>query len=162
MNTEDLKIREEPTESDINAIEDIIQSTGFFREDEILIAVELVKERLVKGLASGYEFLFADYHGKTVAYSCYGLIPCTVHSYDLYWIASHNDFRNMGIGSYMLELTEKEIRRSCGYGIYIETSGKEQYLPTRSFYEKNNYVLKAKLDHFYDKDDDKLIYVKFI
>ena len=162
MNTEDLKIRTEPVVSDIAAIDDIIRSTGFFREDEILVAVELVNERLIKGLASGYEFLFADYQGRAIAYSCYGLIPCTLHSYDLYWIASHNDFRNMGIGSYILELTEKEVKKSGGYGIYIETSGKEQYLPTRSFYERNNYILKAKLDHFYDKDDDKLIYVKFL
>ena len=162
MKKEDLKIRTEPTESDINAIEDIIRSNGFFREDEILVAVELVNERLSKGPASGYEFLFADYQGRTVAFSCYGLIPCTLHSYDLYWIASHNDFRNMGIGSFILELTEKEIKKSGGYGIYIETSGKEQYLPTRSFYERNNYFLKAKLDNFYDKNDDKLIFVKFL
>ena len=126
MKKEDLKIRMEPSESDINAIEDIIRSTGFFREDEILVAVELVTERLTKGSASGYEFLFADYQGRTIAYSCYGLIPCTLHSYDLYWIASHNDYRNMGIGSYILELTEKEIKKSGGIGVYIETSGKEQ------------------------------------
>ena len=162
MKKEDLKIRTEPKESDITAIEDIIRSTGFFRVDEILVAVELINERLAKGLSSGYEFLFADYQGRTIAYSCYGLIPCTLHSYDLYWIASHNDFRNMGIGSYILEVTENEIKKSGGYGIYIETSGKEQYLPTRSFYEKNKYILKARLNHFYDRDDDKLIYVKLL
>ena len=162
MMTEELKIRRIPKTDDITAIEIIVRSTGFFRENEINVAVELVSERLTKGISSGYEFLFTDYNGTAIAYSCYGLIPCTLHSYDLYWIATHNDYRNKGIGRYLLELTENEIRNAGGYGIYVETSSKDQYIPTRMFYEKNKYQLKAKLDHFYDKNDDKLIYVKFV
>ena len=162
MQTDKLIIRNIPNKEDIIAIAEIVRSTGFFREDEITVAVELVEERLAKGLASGYEFLFAEYGGKTVAYSCYGLIPCTLQSYDLYWIASHNDYRGMGIGRHLLMLTEQEIKKAGGNGIYVETSSKEQYLPTRKFYEKNNYQLKARFEDFYDIDDDKLVYVKYV
>jgi len=162
MNFNDLLIRTEPSQSDIKSVETIISSTGFFRRDELDVAMELVNERLTKGSASGYEFLFAEYNNKTIAYSCYGLIPCTLHSYDLYWIASHNDFRNKGVGSYILKLTEEKIRKSGGHAVYIETSSKDQYLPTRLFYEKNNYILKARLGDFYDTGDDKCIYVKIL
>jgi ribosomal protein S18 acetylase RimI-like enzyme len=157
-----LNIRTTVSIEDIKAVEEIVRSTDFFRDDEIQVAVELVEETLAKGSASGYEFLFAEFEGKTIAYSCYGIIPCTLKSYDLYWIASHNDFRGKGIGGHILELTEKKIREAGGYGIYIETSSKEQYLPTQRFYEKYNYQLTARFEHFYDTNDDKLVYVKYV
>ncbi len=160
MNLIDLIIRTVPQESDIHSVETIVRSSGFFREDEITVAVELVEERLSKGHSSGYQFLFADLNGETVAYTCYGLIPCTLHSFDLYWIASHNAYRGMGVGSFILKLTEHEIRKEGGNAVYIETSSKEQYLPTRNFYEKNGYLPKAVFDDFYDEGDDKLVYVK--
>ncbi len=140
----------------------IVTSTGFFRDDEILVAAELAEERLQKGAASGYEFLFAEIGSETVAYSCYGLIPCTLHSYDLYWIATHRNYMNRGIGKYLLLETEKAIFSLGGKGIYVETSSKDLYAPTRSFYEKNQYLLKASFENFYAPDDDKLVYVKTI
>ncbi|MBE0655663.1 MAG: GNAT family N-acetyltransferase, partial [Bacteroidales bacterium] len=110
----------------------------------------------------GYEFIFAEMDGKTVAYSCYGLIPCTLKSYDLYWIATHNDFQGMGIGRKVLEETEKAVKDLGGKTIYVETSSKEQYISTRTFYEKNDYILKARFEDFYDIGDDKCVYWKVV
>lgn len=157
---EDISIRSEVRSTDPDTIGRIVRSTGFFRDDEILVAMELAEERLYKGVASGYEFLFAEMDGKPVAYSCYGLIPCTLHSFDLYWIATHRDYMNRGIGKYLLQETEKAIFRAGGQGIYVETSSKEQYAPTRAFYEKNQYLLKGRFEDFYAPKDDKLVYVK--
>jgi ribosomal protein S18 acetylase RimI-like enzyme len=98
--------------------------------------------------------------GETVAYSCYGLIPCTLHSYDLYWIATHKDFMNKGIGRALLRETENAIWKSGGTGIYVETSSKDQYSPTRAFYDNNGYILKARYEDFYDRGDDKCVYIK--
>lgn len=162
MNEQKISLRSIVHSDDPQLVESIIRSTGFFREDEIPVAVELVEERLEKGTVSGYEFLFAEMEGKTVAYSCYGLIPCTLHSYDLYWIVTHKDFMNRGIGRKLLQETEKAIKAAGGHGIYVETSSKDQYLPTRAFYEKNNYLLKARFENFYDTNDDKIVYVKYI
>jgi ribosomal protein S18 acetylase RimI-like enzyme len=161
MKTNELTIRTTPVPEDIQSIREIVESTGFFRADEIDIAVELVEERLSKGKSSGYEFLFACQNMKPVAYSCYGLIPCTIKSYDLYWIVTHNNCRGMGIGSYLLKLTEQEIAKNGGYGIYAETSSREQYESTRKFYEKNDYQMKACFENFYDDSDDKVVYVKY-
>ena len=161
MKTADqIVLRRKLRPGDPETIKRIVTSTGFFREDEILVAAELAEEGLEKGVSSGYEFLFAEMDGKTVAYSCYGLIPCTLHSYDLYWIATHQDYMNRGIGKYLLQQTEQAIFLSGGQGIYVETSSIDQYDPTRAFYEKNQYLLHSRFENFYAPGDDKLVYVK--
>ena len=55
--------------------------------------LELVEERLAKGTASGYYFVLVDQEDRLAGYSCYGPIPGTVSSSDLYWIAVHPDFQ---------------------------------------------------------------------
>jgi len=147
---------------DIEDVTEIVRSTNFFREDEVLVARELVEEAFHKGKESGYEFIFAEVNGRTIAYSCYGLIPCTLKSYDLYWIATHNDFRGKGIGRIVLEKTEEAVMQLGGKTVYVETSSKEQYVSTRVFYEKNNYILKAQFEDFYDIGDDKCVYIKVV
>jgi ribosomal protein S18 acetylase RimI-like enzyme len=154
--------RTEPTSEDAVAIERLVAATGFFTEEEVAIARELVDERLAKGTASGYEFILADLDGILVGYSCYGPIAGTDHSYDLYWIAVSPNQQRGGIGRQILAETEAVIGQRTKARIYIETSGKSQYQPTQSFYEKNGYVLEARLVDFYRDEDDKLIYVKAI
>ena len=86
---------------DIFRVREIVESTKFFYDIEIPIAVELVSSA-----ASGYnvyKFIFAEIDGEVVAYSCYGKIDGTVGGYDLYWIVTHNDYRGSGIGKQLIE-----------------------------------------------------------
>jgi N-acetylglutamate synthase-like GNAT family acetyltransferase len=162
MTKEKLTFRTIVKFEDIEAVTEIVRSTGFFREDEVLVARELVDEAFHQGKESGYEFIFAEIDGQTIAYSCYGLIPCTLKSYDLYWIATHNDFRGKGIGRIVLKKTEEAVNSLGGKTVYVETSSKEQYISTRVFYEKNDYILKARFEDFYDIGDDKCVYIKVV
>ncbi len=155
-----VSFRKEVKTEDLVNVKRIIESSGFFHSFEIPIAVELVDERLINGADSGYNFVFAEMDHKTIAYSCYGEIPCTVGSFDLYWIAVHNDFRGKGIGEALIKQTEEEIKRNGGRGIYVETSSRDLFLPTRKFYEKTGYKPEATIKGFYAVDDDKIIYVK--
>ncbi len=155
-----IVIRSEVIPSDPVAVEKIVSSSGFFRPDEIPVAMELVNERLQKGAESGYEFVIADVDGLTVAYACFGLIPCTLYSYDLYWIATHEDFRGRGLGKIVLLQVEKAVAELGGKSIYIETSNLPKYLPTRFFYLNNDYIETARFEDFYDDGDDKIVYVK--
>ena len=159
---EAIGFRRKILDADKTLVDSIIRSTGFFREDEIAVAVELVEERLCKGAESGYEFIFAELNGKTIGYSCFGLIPCTLHSFDLYWIAIHKEYMGRGIGKLLIKETETDIRELGGQGIYVETSSRELYTPTRVFYEKNGYSQKATFENFYDNGDHKVVYVKYI
>jgi ribosomal protein S18 acetylase RimI-like enzyme len=154
--------REEPLPTDINDIVDIVRSTGFFNDEELDVAAELVEERLSKGTASGYYFLFLELDKRVTGYSCFGPIPGTVNSFDLYWIAVHNESRGMGLGKIIMEKSEKEIAGMNGDRIYVETSSKDLYIPTRRFYERCGYRAEARLKDFYAPGDDKIIYVKSI
>jgi len=162
MKENNITFRTEVFKADIEAVREIVSSTGFFHDYEVPVAVELVEERLQKGVESGYHFVFAEVDGKTAAYSCYGEIPCTNGSYDLYWIVTHNDYRRMGIGKKLLAETEKNIKELGGRGIYVETASKEKYMPTRMFYVQCSYIKEAELKDFYEIGDNKVIYVKYL
>ena len=160
--SKNVKMRVSVDVGDSSAIREIVSSTLFFNAEEIEVAVELVEERLKLGEASGYYFIFADIDGKTIAYSCYGPIPGTVSSFDLYWIAVHADYRGTGLGSLLLEASEAAIKEMGGQRIYVETSSRAQYEPTRGFYLSRHYQLEATLVDFYAPGDSKLIFVKVI
>jgi len=159
----DLQLRTEPRPSDEQAVAAIVRSTGFFSEAETAIAAELVREACTRGEESGYRFVFLDRPGgDVVGYACYGEIPCTVGSFDLYWIAVHERERGRGLGRFLLAETERRIRDLGGRRVYAETSGRPQYEPTRSFYESNGYRVGAELEHFYGVGDAKVVYVKVV
>jgi ribosomal protein S18 acetylase RimI-like enzyme len=146
--------------ADRDAVRAIVESTGFFNPAEVGIAVELVDERLAKGPASGYHFVFAERDGRVGGYTCYGLITGTAASYDLYWIAVDASHRRGGLGRRLMAETERLIREAGGQRVYAETSNRGQYAPTRAFYERCGYHLEAMLKDFYAPGDDKVIFVK--
>jgi len=152
--------RDEVTPADRQLVRTIVESTGFFHPREVEIAVELVDERLQKGPASGYHFLFAEREGAVHGYACYGLIGCTQASYDLYWLVVEGSTRGQGLGRLLLAEAEERIRRLGGQRVYAETSNRPHYAPTRRFYERSGYLLEALLKDFYAPGDDKAIYVK--
>lgn len=155
-------LRFAPIPGDVENVHEIIQSSGFFLEHEIPVALELVEDALEKGLDSDYFFVFAMDGERTISYACYGTIACTKNSYDLYWIATHQDYRGKGVGSLIIKETENKIKSMGGRVIYIETSSKPLYVPTQSFYEKHGYYKEAVLKDYYDVNDSKIVYSKHL
>jgi GNAT superfamily N-acetyltransferase len=154
---ETLTFRLDPLPHDRQMVREIVESTDLFSPEEIDIAVELVDDRLAKGPASGYEFVFAEIDGRTVGYACYGPIAATRGSYDLYWIAVRRDCQRRGLGHALLAKVESLVRRRGGTRIYVDTSGREQYASTRAFYESAGYRPEAVLRDFFAPGDDKVI-----
>lgn len=138
----------------------LVEVTGFFHPDEVAVAEELVAEGLEKGDASGYHFVMADHYGRLAGYACFGPIPCTAASYDLYWIAVHPDFQGRGLGRRLLAESERRIKTAGGSRIYVDTSQRVQYASTRAFYERCGYRLETVLKDFYAVGDGKAIYCK--
>jgi GNAT superfamily N-acetyltransferase len=157
-----LTFRTTPEMLDIERVREIVESTKFFYDHEVEIAAELVEERIMDGESSDYYFVFAELDGVTVAYSCFGPITMSKTSFDLYWIASHNDYRGKGIGKKVLEETCRQAKKMGCSIIIAETSGLPHYEPTRAFYVNNNFELEARLKDFYALGDDKLFYTKRI
>lgn len=158
-----MKIRTVPLKKDVESVRDVVASTGFFHDYEIDVAVELVREYLDYGQESGYRFVFMDDEdGNLIAYSCYGEIGCTRKRYDIYWVAVRESYRGKGTGRKIMLETERQIAADGGEIAYLETSSRDQYLPTRRFYEKLEYIKEAEIKDFYDNEDSKVIYSKRI
>jgi len=163
MNTETLealKFRTKVKNEDLENVRNILSSREIFHDDELEIANELVEETLEEGSESPYLFVFAEIDGKTAGYSCFGRIPCTKYSWDLYWIGVHHDYKRLGLGKILVHETEKIIKENGGKYMYIETSSRERYSPTHSFYDSCDCKIAARIKDFYDEGDDKLLYKK--
>lgn len=148
--------------SDIEAIAGLVESSGFFSDEEIEIAIQLAEEKIDQKDASSYRFLFAEDGERVLGYTCYGLVPATAYSYDVYWIVVSDDVRGQGLGKLLMAETEKLIRLSGGRNIYAETSSREQYKPTQKFYEACGFHQEAFLQNFYNEGDSKIIYAKVL
>ncbi|MCB9897798.1 MAG: GNAT family N-acetyltransferase [Planctomycetes bacterium] len=156
-----MTLRETPRPSDRDAVRRIVSDSGFFHPSEVDVAVELVDEALARGAeASGYHFVFADDARGVAGYACFGPIAGTESSFDLYWIAVDPERRGLGLGSTLLDASERRIASLGGRRVYVETSSKELYVPTRGFYEARGYVRQAHLPDFYAPGDGKVIYVR--
>ena len=132
-----------------------------FSEAEVALAVSLADDALARGAeASGHHFLFACRGERVLGYSCFGPIDGTTGSFDLYWIVTGAAGQGRGLGRRLLGETEARILASGGRRIYVETSGRRDYEPTRAFYERAGYAVEARLADFYAPGDDKWIYAK--
>ena len=161
-NRTSIRYRKDIVHTDMDSVRGIVESSGFFSAEEVEIAVQLVQERLTKGIQSGYHFLFAERGKEVIGYTCFGRIPATKDRYEIYWIAVQNDLRGAGIGRKLLARTEEDISTQGGRRIYIDTSSREKYEPTRSFYRRCGYREEAVLKDFYSPGDAKVIYLKEI
>lgn len=142
-------------------IEEILRSSGFFYEFEIETALEIADETLEKGTEkSGYYWLKATDEDGVIAFANYGKNAFSTHSWDLYWIAVHQNSRNKKLGTVMLKAIEDDVKKLGGKILWIETSGRPLYAATEGFYRKNGYELAASLKDFYGPGDPKQIYSK--
>jgi len=147
------KYRYEPCQADADTVRDLVIATDFFHDYEVDVAVELITERLQKGVeVSGYHFVFCEIAGQLSGYACFGPIPCTASSYDVYWIAVHPTFQGKGLGKMIMG----------GTRIYLDTSQSTKYHTTREFYRRCHYDQVSVLTGFYAPGDGKVIYSKHL
>jgi len=141
-------------------LRELLAATTMFTPNEVEIAQELVDEFLARGEASGYSFFSAIERGHLVGYACYGPIPCTEGGYDLYWIAVAPEHQGSGIGRLLVDRVLDRVRALGGRRLYLDTSSREAYAPTRAFYTRIGFRVAATLDDFYRPGDGKVVFVK--
>jgi GNAT superfamily N-acetyltransferase len=144
-------------------IEEILRSTDFFYDFEINTALELADATISMGQEkSGYWWMTIMDDDGLVAFANYGKNDFSTHSWELYWIAVHNNSRNKKLGSVLLKAIEDDVRKAGGKILWIETSGRPLYASTEAFYKRNGYDLSASLKDFYASGDPKQIYSKVL
>jgi D-alanine-D-alanine ligase len=146
--------------SDPAGIETLVRDTGFFSEAEIGIARELADDGLAQGDSSHYRFVLADCDETLAGYACFGAVPCTRSAWDLYWIAVAPRVQGQQLGRELLDLVEAAIRAAGGTRVYVDTSSRPQYVPTRIFYARRGYTQAAEFPDFYGPGDGKIVFAK--
>jgi GNAT superfamily N-acetyltransferase len=146
--------------ADRGRIEEITRAVGLFREDEIPVALEVFDEAVRVGAEAGsYEALGADIDGRVAGWICWGPTPCTLGTYDLYWMAVDPTLQGTGIGTALIVEMERRLSGEARL-IVVETAGRPDYLPTRRFYQSRGYRAVATIPGFYAPGDDQVVYVK--
>jgi ribosomal protein S18 acetylase RimI-like enzyme len=145
---------------DKRALLQILKNTPEFKPFEMVVAEELIDYYLADGVKSGYIIQIAEDDGELAGYICYGETPCTVGTWDIYWIAVAREKRGRGIGKALSEAAETAIKQARGRLAFIETSSTPLYENTRNFYLGRGYELIARIPDFYMPGDDKLILQK--
>ena len=157
-----MEWRDHVRDADRDAVLALVRSTGFFSREEEAIAMELVDEALTLGSrASGYEFVFADSaDGDLLAYACFGPIPGRPGAFDLYWIAVAPGRQREGLGRQLIAEAERRAVTRGATHMFVDTAGRDQYRPTRAFYERMGYARHEAVTDFYSPGDDKVVYRK--
>jgi D-alanine-D-alanine ligase len=151
----------EASEQDGPGIQAVAANILMFTPDEVACVNELWVEYLRDGSANdGYAFLAARQGEQVLGFACFGHRPLTESTYDLYWIAVDQRLHQQGIGSAILHQVESDIRQRGGRLLIVETSGDEEYVPTRRFYERQGYQIEANICDFYKPGVSLVIYSK--
>lgn len=159
------------TRGDREQLEGILRRTGLFRPEEVDVALELFDETCpAAGLpaviagearsADGAYRMLGAFRDALVGYACWGPTPGTDRTWDLYWIAVDPSAQGAGIGAMLMREVESRIAREAARMLIVETSSRDDYEPTRRFYERLGYDEAARLGSYYAPDDDRVIYVK--
>jgi ribosomal protein S18 acetylase RimI-like enzyme len=144
------------------AVEEILRATGVFRPDEIEVALEVLDSYFAHPERDYVTLGAFTPGGDLLGYLCYGPTPCTVRTWDLYWIAVSPAARNLGVGSQLLQEVERRLARDAARLVVIETSSLPAYHPTRAFYRRRGYDEVARVKDFYSDGDDRVIFAKRI
>lgn len=126
------------------------RGTGLFSNPEIGVAREVFDDGFID---PDYESVGVEIDGMLVGWACWGPTPKREGTFDLYWIVVERDRQGLGLGTLLLA---EMGRRVAGRArtVLVETSGREDYAPTRTFYQRHGYrQIGIEVDHYGPGDD---------
>ena len=88
------------TAGDTAAVMDIIRRTRFFRPVEEDIALEVLDDAVTDPT---YQSYVIEAHGRVTGWVCFGITPCTLGTFDIYWLAVDPQVQHSGLGSALLD-----------------------------------------------------------
>ncbi|HNY90071.1 MAG TPA: GNAT family N-acetyltransferase [bacterium] len=140
----------------------LLQATGMFTAEEVVVAEELVDLYLnLPGQKDYIVDVLEEDSGRVVGFATWGPTPLTDGTFDLYWIAVSPEAQGKGYGKMLLRQVENKIEEEKGRVLIIETSSQPRYESTRQFYLKQHYQEVARIADFYRANDDRIIYAKY-
>lgn len=147
--------------SDVVELEKLLKKIPNFNEEEVKVAMELIDITANNPSQTDYNIFVYEEDGRILGYHCTGKRPLTDAVYDLYWIVADPEHSGKGIGKNLLEHAENFVKEKKGRWLLAETSSKESYLSTQSFYFRNNFTIISEIKDFYSVGDNLLIFGKY-
>jgi D-alanine-D-alanine ligase len=147
-------------QDDRDAILALVEATGFFPPHELEVAREVLDDALAGVDGGHYRSVTAMLGGVPVGWACLGPTPCTVGTWDLYWLAVHPAAQGLGVGRRLVSRAVGLARAAGGRLLLAETAGRQAYAPTRAFYLASGFSEEARVRDFYARGDDKVIYLR--
>jgi GNAT superfamily N-acetyltransferase len=145
---------------DRQSIERILRAVGVFREPEVQIGLELVDETFQPGPSTDYRWFVADRAGAVVGFACFGPVPLTEGTFDLYWIAVEPGSQGSTVAEMLDEAVTTAVRSLGARWLLAETSSLPEYGRAHRFYARRGYRLVGKIEDFYRPGDDRLTFGK--
>ena len=84
----------------------------------------------------------------------------TEGTYNLYAIGVNANLQGNGIGRQLMDYLEDQLKKKGQRILIVETSGGEDFLLTRKFYEKLGYQKEAVISDFWSEGEHKVVYWK--
>lgn len=148
--------------SDREAVEAMTRGSGGFHPDEVRVALDVFDAAMGIGRIGpdpDYELCAVEVDGVLAGWACWGPTPCTVGTFDLYWIVVDGPWQGKGVGSVLIEEMERRVAGRARL-IVVETAGRDDYAGTRAFYERRGYRRESRIPDYYAPGDDLVVYVK--
>lgn len=150
-----------PSLDDRPRVRAMVEATGMFRPEEVDIADE-VFTAAVREPGRDYYALGAYDDDSLVGFVCYGPTPGTVATWDLYWIVVDPAVQRQGVGGRLIDTAEEAIAALGGRLLVVETSSRDDYGPTRAFYDARGYGVAARIAAYYAPEDDLIVFTKYL
>jgi ribosomal protein S18 acetylase RimI-like enzyme len=138
------------------AVREALEDCGAFSEEEVRVAMEMVKG----GLNGDYSLPAVEIDGKVRGYACIGRVPLTRAAWYIYWICVHPSAQGTGVGRRLQSHIEQLVLQAGGNRLVLETSGRADYEPTRRFYRAAGFTEAGRIPDFYKPGDDCVMYYK--
>jgi ribosomal protein S18 acetylase RimI-like enzyme len=135
--------------------------TQVFTREEIEVAMELIGIVLEDPNQEDYRIdCMANGEDQAIGYVCYGPVPMTQGTFDLYWIVVDPRCQGQGVGSRLLHFLEEVARERKGRMILIDTSSIPQYEKAQKFYLRHGFQEVARVPDYYDTGNDRITFCK--
>ena len=148
-------------QADVSLLQNILSDIPNFSENEVNVAMELINIAANNPEQTDYHLYVYEHEDKVIGYHCTGQRPLTQGTYYLYWIVAMPGSEKKGVGRELLIHAEDFVKQNNGRWLLAETSSKESYSATRSFYMRNNYSIIAEVNDFYSIGDNLIIFGKY-
>ena len=131
----------------------------------VIDANELFPSQMLDEMVSGYLnhqesqeiWLTGTIDSRALAVAYCAPEKMTEGTWNLYLIAVHPEYQGQGIGTAMIEHVEQILATQGERILLVETSGLDDFAPTRSFYQQRGYEEEARIRDFYQAGEDKIV-----